>query len=204
MDSPQPERADFLNLLAAARNGDRAAVGRLLEMYRDSMRAEAARNLSEAIQAKLDESDIVQHTFLEAQQDFARFQGDTPEKLAAWLKMALLNNVRDEGRRYRAAGRHVARELSLDAASDIARQLTADSSTPSGKAAQREEDRRLDAALASLPEEHREAILLRHRDDLSFAEIGSQLGLSENAARKLWVRAVAKLREALRGDDAQP
>jgi RNA polymerase sigma-70 factor, ECF subfamily len=197
MDNGQREHDEFLGLLAAARKGDGAAVGRLLEMYRHWMRVEAAKNMPDAMQAKLDESDIVQHTFLEAQQDFGRFQGDTPQMLAAWLKVALLNNVRDEGRRYRAAGRDAARETSLDADSQMARQLAGDSSSPSVKVAQREEDRRLDATLEGLPEEYRRVIWLRHRDDLSFGEIGIQLGLSENAARKLWVRAIAKLREEL-------
>jgi RNA polymerase sigma-70 factor (ECF subfamily) len=69
--------------------------------------------------------------------------------------------------------------------------------SPSGAALSREERDRLQAALAALPDESRRVILLRHRDDRTFAEIGATLEKSEEAARKVWVRAVEKLQRAL-------
>jgi RNA polymerase sigma factor (sigma-70 family) len=72
-----------------------------------------------------------------------------------------------------------------------------DTATPSQKVVHREEAARLEKALARLPADYRQAILLRHRDNSSFPEIARQLGISENAARKLWVRAVAKLKNEL-------
>ncbi len=61
----------------------------------------------------------------------------------------------------------------------------------------REDEERLEAALAQLPEEQRRVIHLRHRDRKSFAEVAAILGRSEDAAQKLWARAIQKLREIL-------
>jgi DNA-directed RNA polymerase specialized sigma24 family protein len=52
----------------------------------------------------------------------------------------------------------------------------------------------LDRSLQQLPEHMRTVILLRQREYLSFAQIGEQMGRSADAARKLWVRAIARLR----------
>lgn len=188
----------FQTLLRAARAGDRGAVGELLESYRSPLQATASGTIPEELKAKLSASDLVQKTFLEAQRRIGDFQGESPEMLAAWLRATLTNKLRDELRRTAPAARAGAAELSLDADSHLRRGLTSDSSGPFEKANRREEHERLSDCLARLPENYREAIHLRHRDSLSFGEIASQLQISENAARKLWVRAIAELRKLLR------
>ena len=60
----------------------------------------------------------------------------------------------------------------------------------------------LDQALARLPPEYREVILLRHREELPFAEIGRRMNRSADAARMLWSRAFNRLAEEL--DDTSP
>jgi RNA polymerase sigma-70 factor (ECF subfamily) len=55
----------------------------------------------------------------------------------------------------------------------------------------------LDAAIGRLPKDYRKIIELRHCDGLSFAEISRQLGRSDNAVRKLFFRAVERLRHEL-------
>jgi len=60
----------------------------------------------------------------------------------------------------------------------------------------------LDAALGGLSERHRTVIHLRIWDQMSFAQIGTKLDVSEDAARMLYGRALARLRESMRpGDD---
>ena len=51
--------------------------------------------------------------------------------------------------------------------------------------------------MSQLPEDYREAILLRHRENLSFVEIGSRMLKSEDAARKTWTRAINQLQQEL-------
>ena len=62
-----------------------------------------------------------------------------------------------------------------------------------------EEDRALEEALGRLPEDYRRVLLWRYREERSFEEIGRLLEKSPNAARKLWQRAVERLRQELAG-----
>ncbi len=67
--------------LADARAGSREALGGLLEGCRRYLLAIAERQLDPELKSKGGASDLVQETFLEAQRDFARFQGTSPEEL---------------------------------------------------------------------------------------------------------------------------
>ena len=56
-----------------------------------------------------------------------------------------------------------------------------------------EEQTRLESALEALSDEQREVILLRRYEELSFPEIGEQMGRSADASRMLFARAMAAL-----------
>src|SRR5271163_4886949 len=88
-------------LLADARAGSRDALGGILEGCRRYLLAIAERQLDPDLRSKGGASDLVQETFLEAQRDFARFQGSSAEELRAWLRQVLLHNVGAFTRRYR-------------------------------------------------------------------------------------------------------
>lgn len=53
----------------------------------------------------------------------------------------------------------------------------------------------LDAMTQILPARQREVVVLRYRQDLSDAEIGSLMGLTESGVRSLAARAIATLRK---------
>jgi RNA polymerase sigma-70 factor, ECF subfamily len=57
----------------------------------------------------------------------------------------------------------------------------------------------LEAAIDSLSEAHRQVILLRKFEELSFREIGKRLGKSEDACRMLFARAMTALTLTLAG-----
>jgi RNA polymerase sigma-70 factor (ECF subfamily) len=92
--------------------------------------------------------------------------------------------------------------VSLDASgsqAELKRDLASDSRSPSSHAAGQEQSEALDRALERLPLDYREVILLRHEQGLSFEEVGQLMDRSDEAARKLWTRAVRFLREELEG-----
>lgn len=191
---------DTAALVAAARGGSREALGEVLEACRGYLLMVAQRELAPTLQAKGGASDLVQETFLEAQQDFAQFQGQSAEELLAWLRQVLLNRLANFRRHYRGtAKRNVAREIALDPRNRAcgAPDIPARVSTPSKFAVANERAIALERALLRLPEEYRRVILLRHDEGHSFEEIGQQLGRTANAARKLWVRAIEQLEAQL-------
>jgi len=189
--------------LAAARGGSNEALGRALESCRRYLLLVAQKQLGPELKAKGSESDLVQETFLEAQRDFAQFQGTTEEELLAWLRQVLLNKLGHFTRRYRATGkREVAREVALEgdsSANNAGAALAGSGPSPSGQAMEREQAQALRQALARLPEDYGRILSLRFQDGHSFEEIGRLMGRSADAARKLWARAMERLREEWKG-----
>lgn len=209
MQSTQSEVAvgdvDFIAvtpMFQAARAGSSEALGRLLEEYQNYLLLVAQREIGDDLRAKAGASDVVQETFLEAQRDFHRFEGATPAEFRGWLRRLLLNNMANVARRYTGTGkRDPRREVMLnrdDSASGM--QLTGGDPTPSRILVAQEEQRELLDAINRLPGHYRDAILFRHRDGMSYAEIGEKLGRTPEAVRKLWARAVELLQELLESD----
>ncbi len=188
-------------LLAAARAGSREALGQLLEAFRAYLLLIAQSELAPELRAKGGASDLVQQTFLEAQRDFSQFRGDSEGELAGWLRQMLLNNLASFSRRFReTAKRRLSSEVALEARPGDERTRAEPASaaaTPLQQAITDEELGRLREALGGLPDDYRQAVLLRYQDGLSFDEIGRRLHRTPNGARKLWLRAVERLQQEL-------
>jgi len=187
---------NFAGLLQGARRGDRKALGRLLDSCRAYLLQIAQMELPDRLHGKIDPTDVVQDTFLEAQTGFGGFDGDTEPALLAWLRGILRHNLTDVARRFHRDKRAVGREFPLDDSANEALQneLLDDESTPSSHARSREQDEAVQRAVEQLPAHYRDVILRHDYHGLSFEEIGPRLGKSPEAARKLWERAIKQLR----------
>jgi RNA polymerase sigma-70 factor (ECF subfamily) len=199
----EPHR-DLARLLADARGGSPAALGDALEACRAYLLTVAGQELDPALRAKAGASDLVQQTFLEAQRDFSQFDGATEAELLNWLRRVLLNNVANFARAYRATGkRDVGREIELEggqSSADWRGGLAGDAATPSGLVMQAEQIQALEEAIARLPEDYRQVIEYRYRQERSFDEIAQLMSCTANAACKLWSRAVERLEKELQAD----
>jgi len=176
--------------------------GSSLESYREYLRIFARMHLDRRLQSKLDPSDVVQQTMLEAYQALAEFQGVGPAQKAAWLRQILARNLANAVRDLGRAKRDVARERSLEAALEnsslrLQAWLAAEQSSPSQQAARQEDVVRLAEALTRLPEAQREAVFLRHVQGYSLAEIAQQLNRSKAAVAGLLHRGLEQLRGLL-------
>src|SRR5438105_7698834 len=87
-------------LLLEARDGDAAKLGRLLEVYRRYLALLARVQIGKRLQGKVDASDIVQETFLDAHRNFAGFRGGSEGEFVQWLRQILAGNLTDLLRRY--------------------------------------------------------------------------------------------------------
>jgi RNA polymerase sigma-70 factor (ECF subfamily) len=192
--SPFTDRTEFARLLSAARAGSSEALGRVLIECREYLLLTADRKLDPELRRKASASDLVQETFLEAQRDFARFQGERTEELLAWLCQILHHNVANAARCY-----HGTEKRAVDRESNPPQfpEVADDTPTPSTRAASREQTMALESALSQLPENYRRVLHLRYQEKQSFAQIGATLNCSSEAARKLWARAVRSLQKKL-------
>jgi RNA polymerase sigma-70 factor (ECF subfamily) len=183
--------------MAEARTGSSEALGRLLMGCRDYLLLMANRSLAPELRAKVNPSDVVQDTFLEAHRDFERFHGERLDELLAWLTHLLANNMANLTRHYlHARKRDVHREVQLSEG-EVKARLEAVLDTPSAVAIAGEEEKALAAAKARLPESYRQVLDLRYNKQQTFAQIGLTLTCSAEAARKLWARAVHRLQREL-------
>jgi RNA polymerase sigma-70 factor (ECF subfamily) len=167
-------------LLERARSGDQDARNELFEHCRAYVTLVARAQVGSWLQAKVDHSDLVQQTLLEAHRGLDKFRGTTDGEWLAWLKRIVQHNAADFVRRYGKAGkRRAAREVSLD--------------VPAGDDSQGPGRDPRDSAQQT--PDYQEVIILRNLERLPFDEIADRLGRSRPAVQMLWMRAIRKLQE---------
>jgi len=196
---------DQSGLIESARNGDAEACGRLLDGYRSYLSLLARIQLDRRLQGKVDPSDLVQETFLQAQQGLPGFHGLTEPELLQWLRQILAARLAKLMRHFYGTQRRNVRleqELDddLDRSSSAVQALAASQSSPSQQAARREESVLLAGALDRLPADYREVIVLRQLEELSFPEVAQRMGRSVGSVKQLWMRALVQLRRLLGGE----
>ncbi len=164
----------------------------VLESCRRFLLAVAVEAIPIDLRAKGGASDLVQQTLANAVQSRQQFRGNSLVELRAWLRAILLSEAAIFRRRFtQTAARDVSREVPLDGT------ISQLSLTPIEAALQGERDQNLSAALMQLSHDQHQAVALRMEGELSFSEIGTRLGRSEEAARKLFTRALQQLRGRL-------
>jgi RNA polymerase sigma-70 factor (ECF subfamily) len=201
MDSA--ERTTIDDLLALAREGNADPRERLFQSCRSYLGLVARAQLESWLRAKVDASDLVQQSLLEAHRDFDRFEGRTEAEWLAWLRHILSNNVADQVRHYRGTQKRQARrEVPLrhpadDSQTFGASEPIARDPTPSQQLICRDRDLQLTEALERLSSDHREVIVLRNLQRLPFDTVAERMYRSRPAVQMLWARAIKKLRQEL-------
>ena len=205
MEASQPDSDE---LLRAAGHGDGSARHRLLARHRSRLRQMVAVHLDRRLAARIDPSDVVQETLMDAARDLPDYLRERPLPFYPWLRQLARQRLdrlhRDHIRRHR---RSVLREegpgrLSLDSSADaLANLLRASGTSPSRQLIRDEMIRRIQDAMSRLSPNDRELLVMRHLEEMSAAEIGAVLGIGAGAVRTRHVRALARLRSLL--DDAR-
>jgi len=189
-----------VDLLRAARRGDGEALGSLLDGYRNYLRLLARLEVGRRLQAKLDASDLIQETFLQAHRHFDEFRGTTEAEVMEWLRTILARQLSNAIRHYRGTKRRDVRlERDLDqelgrSSHVLTRALALSQTSPSQRAARRERAVLLADAMEQLPQDYRDVIVLRHLRALTFPEVADAMERSLGSVKKLWARAIVKLR----------
>ena len=193
------------DLLRRAAQGDTAGWGQLLAAHRERLRRMVGLRLDRHLQGRIDPSDVIQETYLEAWTRLPEYLGNPAVPFFIWLRFLtgqkLVTLHRHHlGRRMRDAGREISlHQGAMPEASSaaLAAQLLGRDTRPSEAAIRLELKIRLQEALNSMDAVDREVLSLRHFEQLSRAETAQVLGMRESAVSKRYVRALEKLRDIL-------
>jgi len=180
-------------LLAQAKAGSPEALNALYERCTGRLLALIRLRLGRQLRGRLESRDILQATLLKSLDHLDELNGTDTRSLMAWLARIAEHEIRDCADFHARQRRDQAREVVIE---DDAL-LPAVTRSALSRVILDEEAERLEAALEKLLPAHREVILLRKFEELSFSEIAQRLGRSEDASRMLLARAMTALTLAM-------
>ena len=173
-----------MELLVRAQGGDRAAVEALLQRCLPQLKRWAHGKLPPAARGSLDTGDLVQDAAMHALQRLDVFEPRHVGAMQAYLRMSVINRIRDEVRRIT---RH-------PAAVELPEDHPADATSPLEAAIHAESYERYRAALDQLKAKDREMVVARVEVQWSLSEIAQRFGMpSVDAARMAVSRALKRL-----------
>jgi RNA polymerase sigma factor (sigma-70 family) len=178
--TPDPTVNDEADMLALQR-GEELALNRLMAHWQTPLRSFLYRRT----QNEADALDLAQETFVRVYQHRGRFR--TGAKFSTWMFQIALNLARDHARRQRRRPAE-----SLAHAPEPVTELT-----PKIHLARLEQAAAVRAAIADLPDDLRDAVLLSEYEDKSHAEIAGIVGATPKAVETRLYRAREQLRKAL-------
>jgi RNA polymerase sigma-70 factor, ECF subfamily len=148
------------------------------------------------IRRKLDESDIVQVSLMEAQGNVNQLQNTSPLVVKAWLRQIARNNLIDAHRKF---GDAACRSIDRETPDCISNEPIIDhrTGTASDILSRKELDIALVQAVLKLTDDDQLLLDLRHRLGWTFARIAAELDLSETGIRKRWSRIIEGLQKDL-------
>jgi RNA polymerase sigma-70 factor (ECF subfamily) len=188
-------------LLAQARAGDASAAVRLFDRRREALRRAIQLRLDRRLAARVDVSDVLQDTYLEAVRRLPECLTHKDMPFDLWLhwlarEQVLMCHRRHLGADKRAVGREVG-PLPADSSATFVGGLLGKGASPSKHVAAAELAERLRLALGQLDDEERDLILWKHFEQLSNREVAQLLQITEAAASKRYIRALERLRGRL-------
>ncbi|MEX2142460.1 MAG: sigma-70 family RNA polymerase sigma factor [Pirellulales bacterium] len=195
------------HLIAAALQGDQHAWQTMVEQLRPLLRQTAAGQLPQRVRRRVDPSDVVQQSLLEAWKARAGFGGSSQAELLKWLCRIVERNLQDVLRQHiQADKRSVDHERSLDElrSSGAFRPevFVASELSPRSELAHREVLSRLVDSVATLSPQQRDAVRMRYFERCSLADMAARLDLTENAAAQLLHRGLQSIRRLYREGEA--
>ena len=181
-----------------ALGGSREALERVYERSAPRLLAFIRLRMGRTLRSKMESRDILQATLMKSFQHFDEFKGSDTQSLGAWLARIAEREIADRVDFHQRQRRDAAREEPLDIEA-MGAAVPAPVKSALTQAILDEKARHLEAAIDTLSDAHREIILLRKFEELSFGEIARRLDKSEDACRMLLARAMVALTLAMTG-----
>ena len=177
-------------LLKEWHDGDEAALEALIERHLPWLRAQVSKRLGPLHRRKGDTGDFVQEAMVRVFRHGPRFVVEDTARFRALLRRIVENHLADEYDWLTAARRDARRDAARNPDTVLA---VGKRPGPASEISDEEEREWIRLGLALLNPGDREVIYLREWKALSFLDIGEQLGIDSEAARKRFQRALPRL-----------
>ncbi len=200
MDEVDPSAADTECLLSRAGRGEPEAFAHLFDRHRAYLRQVVALRIDSRLRSRVDPSDIVQESMLEAVRRFPDYLLRRPMAFRLWLRETAHQRLRMAERFHlNSARRSVRREVPLPDGSSVllVRQILPDVHGPEQHLDHLERTRQVHEAVARLSAADREILALRNLESLSNQETAAVLGIEPATASRRYGRALIRLRAEL-------
>ena len=201
-ESEPPNFRELVNRVLAS---DREALAELFSFYRPRLWRIVHFRMHPRLQGRIDADDVLQDAWLKAESRIGYFLSDASRSCFIWFRMIVTQALIELHRRHLGAEKRSAnRERSIHAHWDadststcLTFHLLGSFTSPSSAVMKAEQARQLDTALQTLSELDREILALRHFEELTNHEAALVLGLTEQAARARYVRALQRLKRVM-------
>ena len=180
-------------VLRQALAGSDAALDTLYARFGPRLLSFIRLKMGRSLRARLESRDILQATFLKSFEHLDDFDGSNGRSLLRWMMRIAEHEIHDRADFHTRQQRDARRDDDMGDHPDI----VARTRSALSRLILDERAERVEHALASLTDPHRQVILLRTFEELSFPEIAGRLGKSEDASRMLFARAMTALTLAL-------
>jgi len=188
-------------LIRDGKQGDANALSTLFARYQERVLRIVRLRLSQPLRdrLRLQSMDILQETFLHAIRKLKDFEPTTEASFLHWLSRIVENVIRDQldyssaGKRDSAAERSLDQSIALASGRVHPRDMIPDDASPTQALTRRGMRSIVDELLLELDESERELIIQRKLEGLTFGEMASGLGKTEDAVRKHFNRSFQKL-----------
>jgi RNA polymerase sigma-70 factor (subfamily 1) len=193
-------------LVALAKDGDETALNQLCKVYGARVHWIVRLRMGKELRSKLESMDLVQDVLVSALKDLGDFRYKDEGDFLRWLSRIAENRLKDNLDKLHADKRDIRREVRLDDFGShtegryFGGPRPVNATTPSVIMSRKEELDELAKAMDELKPEYKEVIVLTKIAGLSYKEISHKLRKSDEAVRKLFMRAMAALTSVFESD----
>ena len=206
--SPPPVPDSSLTCDGSAAHSGLEELAMEMQRSREKLKRLVRLRLDPRLRARLDESDVLQDVYLEAQRRYPDYDREKPVPLFVWLRSMTTQKVVDLHRRHlNSQSRNAALESGgamYIASITLAKSFMDQVSTASKVVIRREVVTQIQTALELMDPLDREVIAMRHFEMLANQEVAHVLGLSKSAASNRYIRALNRLRQILTAAGLKP
>jgi RNA polymerase sigma-70 factor, ECF subfamily len=199
-----PQDSDTEELVRRAGQGEEAAMHVLLDGNRSRLKRMLAVRMDRRLLARIDPSDVVQETLMEAARLLPSYAQSRPLPFYPWLRGVAWERLvqlhrKHVGAQKRGADREAPADVGLsdESAIGLVQRFASSGTSPSQHMLRKELQTRVRSALDLLSPQDREILVMRHLEQLQVSEIAAILGMDQGAVKMRRLRAARRLRDLL-------